>query len=77
MYPLLTQLPNRSNDYGIEIRGNKVGSSKLTIEKKGKTKVLSVVILEKIVKLFGQSNGYASWEENNREKIREESCVPQ
>ena len=42
MYPLPTQLPNRSNDYGIEIKGE-AGSSGLTQEEKGKTKVLNVV----------------------------------
>ena len=47
MYPLPAQLPNRSNDYGIEIRGDEAGPSKLTAEEKGKTKVLSVVRLEK------------------------------
>ena len=48
MYPLPTQLPNRSNDFGIEIRGDEVDPSKLTAAKeKGKTKVLSVVRLGK------------------------------
>ena len=46
MYPLPTQLPNRSNDYGIEIKGD-VGSSCLTQDEKNKTKVLNVVRLEK------------------------------
>ena len=48
MYPLPTQLPNRSNDYGIEIKGE-AGSSGLTQEEKGKTKVLNVVRFEKAV----------------------------
>ena len=49
MYPLLpAQLPNRSNDYGIEIKGEE-DSSDLTTADKGKTKVLSVVGLEKVV----------------------------
>ena len=47
MYPLPTQLPNRSNDNGIEIRGE-ARSSGLTKEEKGKTKVLNVVTLEKV-----------------------------
>ena len=42
MYPLPTKLPKRSNDYGIEIKGE-AGSSGLTQEEKGKTKVLNVV----------------------------------
>ena len=42
MYPLPTQFPNRSNDYGIEIKGE-ASSSGLTQDKKGKTKVLNVV----------------------------------
>ena len=45
MYPLPTQLPNKSNDYGIEIKGE-AGSSGLTQEEKGKTKVLNVVCFE-------------------------------
>ena len=48
MYLLPAQLPNRSNDYGIEIKGE-VGSSGLTAIDKGKTKVLSVVGLDKVV----------------------------
>ena len=47
MYHLLSQLPNRSNDFGIEIKGDKAGPSRLTAKEKGKTKVLSVVHLEK------------------------------
>ena len=46
MYPLPTQLPNRSNDYGIEIKGE-AGSNELTQEEKGKTKVLNIVWFEK------------------------------
>ena len=46
MYPLPTQLPNRSNDYNIETKGE-VGYSGLTQEEKGKTKVLNVVCFEK------------------------------
>ncbi|MCO5548055.1 hypothetical protein L7F22_001511 [Adiantum nelumboides] len=40
MYHLPTQLPNRSNDFSIEIKGDP-GPSRLTVEEKGKTKVLS------------------------------------
>ena len=47
MYPLPTQLPSRSNDYGIEIKGDKAISSRLIAEEKGKAKILSVVCLEK------------------------------
>ena len=47
MYPLPAQFPNKSNEFGIEIRGDEAGPSKLTAEEKGKTKVLSVVRLEK------------------------------
>ena len=47
MYPLQAQLPNRSSDFGIKIRGEKAGPSRLIVEEKGKTKVLSLVCLEK------------------------------
>ena len=47
MYSLLAQFPNRPNEFGIEIRGDEAGHSKLTAKEKGKTKVLSVVRLEK------------------------------
>ena len=50
MYPLLAQLPNRSNDFGIEIKGDEAGPSRFTAEEKGKTKILSIVGLEKIGK---------------------------
>ena len=46
MYPLPAQLPNCSNDYGIEIRGE-AGPSGLTTDEKGKAKVLNVVRLKK------------------------------
>ena len=48
MYPLPAQLPNRSKDLGTEMRGDEARSSKLTAKEKGKTKVLSIVKLEKI-----------------------------
>ncbi|MCO5552989.1 hypothetical protein L7F22_006509 [Adiantum nelumboides] len=47
MYPLPTQLPNRSSDYGIEIKVDEAGPSRFTTEEKGKAKVLNVVKLEK------------------------------
>ncbi|MCO5560549.1 hypothetical protein L7F22_014164 [Adiantum nelumboides] len=49
MYPLPTQLPNKSNDYGIEIEKDEAGPSKFTTEEKGKAKILNIVGLEKIV----------------------------
>ncbi|MCO5596443.1 hypothetical protein L7F22_050506 [Adiantum nelumboides] len=45
MYPLPRQVLTRSNDYGIDIKGEE-GTSGLTQEEKGKTKVISVVTLE-------------------------------
>ena len=50
MYPLPAQLPNRSNDYGIEIR-EKAGSSGLTQEEKGKTKIVNMLGLEEVSNL--------------------------
>ena len=47
MYPLPAQLPHRLSDFSIEIRGDKARSSRFTTKEKGKTKVLSVVRLEK------------------------------
>ena len=49
MYPFPTQLPNRSNDYAVEIKGE-ASSSGLTNEEKGKTKVVNVINLEKMKK---------------------------
>ena len=48
MYPLPDQLLNRSNDFGIEVKGNKVGPSRLIAKEKGKTNVLNAVKLKKI-----------------------------
>ena len=49
MYPLPSQLPNRSSDYEIEIR-DEVGPSRGPIaQEKGKSKMVNVVTLEKIV----------------------------
>ena len=48
MWPVLAQFPNRSNNFGIKIKGDGESSSRLTIKEKGKTKVLNVVKLEKI-----------------------------
>ncbi len=46
MYPLPAQLPNRANDYGIEIRGE-AGPSGLIVDEKGKAKMLNVVCLKR------------------------------
>ena len=48
MYPLPSQLPNRANDFGIDIK-DEAGPSGLTAPEKGKTKVINVVSLEKTV----------------------------
>ena len=50
MYPLPSQLPNRANDFGIDIK-DEAGPSGLTAAEKGKAKVISVVSLEKSAKL--------------------------
>ena len=50
MYPLPSQLPNRANDFGIDIK-DEAGPSGLTATEKGKAKVISVVSLEKSAKL--------------------------
>ena len=50
MYPLPTQLPNKSNDFAIEIKGDEAGPGRLTAEEKGKAKVLNIVRLEKSAK---------------------------
>ena len=47
MYPLFAQLPNRENDYGIEIKGE-ASSSGLTQDEKGKTKKLSMIQIEEV-----------------------------
>ena len=46
MFPLPSTLPDRSRDYAVEIKGDE-GSSGLTAEEKGKTKVINVITLEK------------------------------
>ena len=51
MYPLPYQLPNRSNDFSIEIRGDEARPSRLTAEEKGKTKILNILRLEKSAKV--------------------------
>ena len=48
MYPLPAQLPNRFNDFSIEIKGNEARPSKLMAKEKGKIKILNIVGLEKI-----------------------------
>ena len=40
-------MPNRANDYGIEKKG-KVGSSGLTKDEKGKTKVVNMIQVEEV-----------------------------
>ena len=50
MYPLSMQLPNRSNNFAIEIKGDEVGPSRITVEEKSKTKILNIVHLEKSAK---------------------------
>ena len=50
---MTTQLPNRSNDFAIEIKGDEAGPSRLTMEK-GKTKILNIVGLEKSEKCKDQ-----------------------
>ena len=41
---------NRSNDFAIDIKGDKARPSRLTAEEKGKAKILSIVCLEKSAK---------------------------
>ena len=43
-------MPNRSNDFAIEIKGDEAGPSRLTTEEKGKAKILNIVRLEKSAK---------------------------
>ena len=45
MFPLPSQLPNRSNDYGIDIRGE-AGPSGVCAEEKGKAKMVNIVLVE-------------------------------
>ena len=47
MFPLLAQLPNRSNDYAVDIK-DKARPSKLTAKEKGKGKVVNVITLDKL-----------------------------
>lgn len=46
MFPLPSRVPDRSRDYGVEIKGD-AGPSGLKAEEKGKTKVVNVITLEK------------------------------
>ncbi|MCO5581668.1 hypothetical protein L7F22_035557 [Adiantum nelumboides] len=46
MFPLPSQIPSRAQDYGIEIKGE-AGSSGVTAEEKGKTKVVNIIRLDK------------------------------
>ena len=50
MYPLPSQLLNRSSDYGIEIRDEARPSHSTTTEEKGKSNMVNVVTLEKVIK---------------------------
>ena len=45
MYPLPSQIPDRSNDYGVDIRGE-AGPSGVSKEDKGKSKVVGIVTIE-------------------------------
>ena len=45
MYPLPSQLPNRANDYGVDIRGE-AGPSGVSTEDKGKGKLVNIVTVE-------------------------------
>ena len=46
MYPLPSHIPNRANDYGIDLR-DEAGPSRLSAEDKGKAKIINIVIIEK------------------------------
>ena len=46
MYPLPSHIPNRANDYGIDLR-DEAGPSRLSAEEKGKTKIINIVTIEK------------------------------
>ena len=45
MYPLPNQIPNKSNDYAIDIQGE-VGTSGLSNKEKEKTKIANIVTLK-------------------------------
>ncbi len=47
MYPLPSQLPNRENDYGVDIRGE-AGPSGVSAEDKGKSKMVNIVTVEPV-----------------------------
>ena len=46
MYPLPLHIPNRANDYGIDLR-DEAGPSRLSAKEKGKTKFFNIVTVEK------------------------------
>lgn len=50
MFPLPSQLPDRSKDYAVEIKGDPGSSNRLTVEEKGKGKALNVITLGKAKK---------------------------
>lgn len=47
MFPLLAQLPNRSQDYRLEIKEEPGPSKRPTVEEKGKAKAVNIINLEK------------------------------
>lgn len=50
MFPLPSQLPDRSKDYAVDIREDPGPSSRFTAEEKGKGKAVNVITLEKTKK---------------------------
>lgn len=50
MFPLPSQLPDRSKDYVVDIRGDLGPTSRFTAEEKGKGKAMNVITLEKTKK---------------------------
>ena len=50
MFPLPSQLPDRSKDYAVEIKGDPGSSNRFTAEEKGKGKSLNVITLGKAKK---------------------------
>ena len=50
MFPLPSQLPDRSKDYAVEIKGDPGSSNRFTAEEKGKGKALNVITLGKAKK---------------------------
>lgn len=50
MFPLSSQLLDRSKDYVVEIRGDPGSSNRFTVEEKGKGKAVNVITLGKTKK---------------------------